>query len=206
MASITRGSSRSAPRRTATEQRVLDAVERLLDGGESFTELGVQRIADEAGVARSSFYAHFPDKTRLLLALAQRLSVTARNAHDGWSANEADSLPRMLDGFVAIVAHYREHARILAAVLEVAGYDRDVASVWDAELAIFRDRVQNWLETEQAAGRTSDRLDAGATARIIVDGGMRTIADQVIHRSVVDDERVAREMGAVWWFGAFRRP
>jgi AcrR family transcriptional regulator len=34
-----------------------------LDAGESYTELGVQRIASAAGIARSTFYLYFKDKT-----------------------------------------------------------------------------------------------------------------------------------------------
>jgi AcrR family transcriptional regulator len=206
MASITRGPARPATRRTDTEQRVLDATQRLLNSGESFTEIGVQRIVSEAGVARSSFYAHFADKTELLRALARRLSVTAHDAHEGWMPDAPDALPAMLDGFVVIVAHYRQHARILAAVLEVAAYDRQIAALWDAEISVFRTRVRDWLEGERAAGRTSADVDADATARVVVDGGMRTIADQVIHRDAADDDLVARQMASVWWYGAFRRP
>jgi len=185
---------------------VLQAVQRLLADGASFTELGVQRIADEAGVARSSFYAHFPDKTRLLLTLARRLSLVAYDAHAGWAPDGPAALAEMTDGFVAVVAHYRENARVLAAVLEVAGYDPDVRSLWDDQLATFRGRVRGWLEAERAAGRCSRQLDPDAAARVVVDGGMRTIADQVISGDPADDERIARELSMIWWYGTYRRP
>jgi AcrR family transcriptional regulator len=206
MASITRGPTRAGTRRTDTAQRVLEAAQRLLAGGASFTELGVQRIADEAGVARSSFYAHFPDKTQLLLTLARRLSLVAYDAHAGWEPDGEAALPTMVDGFVAVVAHYRANARVMAAVLEVAGYDPDVRALWDDQLAAFRDRVRGWLEAERAAGRCSPQLDPDAAARVVVDGGMRTIADQVVNGDPADDERLARELGLIWWFGTFRRP
>jgi AcrR family transcriptional regulator len=206
MASITRGSAASAKRQTDTEQRLLDATQRLLEAGESFTEVGVQRIADEAGVARSSFYAHFADKTQLLLALTERLSVIAFDAHDRWNPASDDALPQLVDGFAAIVTHYRRHARILAAVLEVAAYDRDVSRFWDAQLSLFRERAYAWLEAERADGRTSHSLDPGMAARIVVDGGMRIIADQVVNGAAEDDESVARELARIWWHGAYRRP
>ncbi|MEU6204148.1 helix-turn-helix domain-containing protein, partial [Micromonospora musae] len=62
MPSITRRRSAAADRRLPVEAQILAATERLLGEGESFTELGVQRIAREAGVARSTFYMHFADK------------------------------------------------------------------------------------------------------------------------------------------------
>jgi AcrR family transcriptional regulator len=185
---------------------VLDATQRLLASGASFTELGVQRIADEAGVARSSFYAHFPDKTQLLLTLVRRLSLGAYDAHASWVPEGERALAELSDGFVAVVARYRENARLLTAVLEVAGYDDDVRQLWDEQLATFRGRVRSWLESERDAGRCSDQLDPEIAARVIVDGGMRTIADQVVNGDPVDDERVAREMSMIWWYGTFRRP
>ncbi|MEU6203817.1 helix-turn-helix domain-containing protein, partial [Micromonospora musae] len=62
MPSITRRRSGGSDRRLSVEAQILAATERLLAEGESFTELGVQRIAREAGVARSTFYMHFADK------------------------------------------------------------------------------------------------------------------------------------------------
>jgi AcrR family transcriptional regulator len=185
---------------------VLDAVHRLLVGGASFTELGVQRIADEAGVARSSFYAHFADKTRVLLALARRLSVIAFGAHAEWTPGGQEAPPEFVDGFREILAHYRGHARILAAVLEVAGYDREVEEFWNEQIAMFRRRTRHQLEAERVAGRCSPTLDPDIAARIIVDGGMRIIAEQVVHGRAEDDDRVAREMSLTWWHGVYRRP
>jgi hypothetical protein len=55
MPSITRRSAPQADRRSEIETRVLDATHRLPAEGASFTELGVQRIADEAHVGGSTF-------------------------------------------------------------------------------------------------------------------------------------------------------
>ena len=52
---------------------MLAATEKLLVEGVSFTELGVQRIATEAGIARSTFYLYFRGKTELLVRLAGSL-------------------------------------------------------------------------------------------------------------------------------------
>jgi AcrR family transcriptional regulator len=206
MASITRGSPQTGNRRVDTAEQVLDAVERLLAAGEVYTELGVQRIAREAGIARSSFYMHFPDKTQLLLTLARRVSVGAFDAHAAWEPDADDALERMVEGFEVIVAHYRRHAPVLSAVLEVSGYDRDVAEFWGRQLDAFRGRMQGWLRAEQEAGRTASGLDTESAVRVVVDGGMRTIADQVANGHPSDDARIAGEMARVWWYGVFRRP
>ena len=69
MPSITRKTASGRTRRDAVQAELLDAVERLLEAGESYTSLGVQRICDEAGVARSAFYTNFANKSELLLVL-----------------------------------------------------------------------------------------------------------------------------------------
>ena len=74
MASVTRRrGSQDTSRRSSAEDQILAATERLLSDGTGFTDLGVQKIADAAGVARSSFYVIFPDKTALLLRLVRGL-------------------------------------------------------------------------------------------------------------------------------------
>lgn len=46
--------SRPEGNRASVEERILAATERLLAEGTSFTGLGMQRIAAEAGIARST--------------------------------------------------------------------------------------------------------------------------------------------------------
>ena len=49
------------------ELRILEATERLLRDGASFTHLSLREISQAAGIARSTFYVHFADKSDLLL-------------------------------------------------------------------------------------------------------------------------------------------
>ena len=46
-------------RREQMERRLLDATERLMRDGASFTELSVDRLSGEAGISRASFYIYF---------------------------------------------------------------------------------------------------------------------------------------------------
>ena len=48
-------------RREQMERRLLDATERLMGEGASFTELSVERLSTEAGISRASFYIYFED-------------------------------------------------------------------------------------------------------------------------------------------------
>jgi len=57
---------KAADRAAAIEEGVLAAAERLLAEGAT---LSMQRVADEAGVARSTLYLYFKEKNALLVRL-----------------------------------------------------------------------------------------------------------------------------------------
>lgn len=204
MPSITRRRSPGPGHRPSAEAEILATTHRLLVEGAKFTELGVQQIAAEAGVARSTFYHHFQDKTALLL----RLGATMRNASfdtiSTWDAE--DGVDRYAEAFLQVVKLYREHSALLQAIAEVATYDSTVREFWREGLTRFLDRTTEVLRGEQSAGRAPAGLDLTGAARVIVLGGERAIFDHVVTGDPRDDEAFARELAMIWWFGVFRRP
>ncbi|MEU8161258.1 TetR/AcrR family transcriptional regulator [Micromonospora parva] len=209
MPSITRRRPRNPDGRAAVEARVLAATERLLREGIRFTDLGVQRIAAEAGVARSTFYTHFRDKTELLMRLAGTMRETSFGRTGEWSpAGPGDPLTTLTDVFADVIRIYRTYAPVLAAVSEVAAYDEVVREYWAAGLERFVARTVQALRVEQEAGRTPAGVDAETAGRLIVIGGDRFLADHVSTTSAdpETDAAAARELAATWWYGAYRRP
>lgn len=204
MASTTRRASAGADRRAAVEAQVLAATERLLAAGARFTELGVQRIAAEAGVARSTFYLHFRDKTELLLRLTATLTSEAFALID--AAPPEVGREGMVQAMTEVVRYYRQRRHLLAAVLEVTAYDAAARAAWEGELRSFVDRGAAWLRAEQAAGRTSPDLEPATASRVFVWGGIQVIADQVLTGDEAQDDAVAREVALLQWYGSFRRP
>ena len=155
MPSITRRRPRNPDGRAAVEARVLAATERLLEEGDRFTELGVQRIAAEAGVARSTFYSHFRDKTELLMRLAGTMRESSFDRTHEWDPGDpGDPLARLTEVFADVIRIYRTYAPVLAAVSEVAAYDEAVREYWAAGLERFVARTEDALRVEQQAGRT----------------------------------------------------
>jgi AcrR family transcriptional regulator len=206
VASITRRPAADPSRRAAVEADVLAATERLLADGATFTELGVQRIAAEAGVARSTFYLYFRDKTELLLRLAATLGDVSFALVTGWSPDAPDALDGLADTLLRVIRFYRDRRHVFAAVLEVSGYDRTIGEFWEAQLRLFIDQGERWLLAEQAAGRTPADLNAATASRVMVWGGIRVIADHITNRPADEDPAVAREVAANEWYGGFRRP
>src|SRR5712675_154027 len=71
-------------RREQMERRLLEATERLMRDGASFTELSVDRLATEAGISRASFYIYFEDKGHLLRRLAGQVFADLAESADRW--------------------------------------------------------------------------------------------------------------------------
>lgn len=205
MPSITRRRASDSGRRpSAAEADVLAATQRLLINGANFTELGVQQISAEAGVARSTFYAHFRDKTDLIMRLATTMLSTSFGIGSGWEP--AGGAEGFANAFLQIVAVYREHYAVLRALWEVATYDATAREFWNEQLAPFRDRTIALLRREQEAGRAPADLDIVSASRVIVMGGDQAIFDHVTAGKPSDDAAFARELALIWWYGAFRRP
>jgi AcrR family transcriptional regulator len=202
--SITRRRAPDPGRPASAEAEVLAATRRLLADGASFTELGVQKISAEAGVARSTFYAHFRDKTDLLMRLGTTMTATSFDIASAWEP--ADGVEAMADAFLRVLGVYREHAAVLRAIAEVSSYDEAVRTLWSERFAQFSARTVEVLGDEQDAGRTPAAIDRVSAARIIVIGGERAIFDHITTAPPSDDAAFVRELALTWWYGVYRRP
>jgi AcrR family transcriptional regulator len=204
MPSVTRQRRSTEP--TAAAAELPAALERLLRRGESFTELSVRQIIEEAGVSRATFYAHFQDKGQLIIQLADKVRaqslVLARQWDPGAGEDGAERYARF---FVEVIKLHRANFPVLSAVRELAGYDPAVRDFYTADLEGFDDAVRRTLVDQQAAGATPDGLDATAASRVIVWGGGAAIARHIEVDDGSGDEVFARELGSIWWYGAYRR-
>ncbi|WP_432869630.1 TetR/AcrR family transcriptional regulator [Microbispora rosea] len=204
MPSITRRRTANVGRPTSAEAEILAATQRLLINGANFTELGVQQICTEAGVARSTFYSHFRDKIDLLVRLAAEFTASSFDFASAWAPS--DGVERLADAFLQVVKVYREHAAVRRALAEVATYDATVRDFWSAELEQFTDWTIAMLRAEQEAGRTPADLDPVSATRVVVMGGERALVAHVIAGDPGSDAAFARELALTWWYGVYRRP
>ncbi|MDT5327354.1 MAG: hypothetical protein QOF25_4506 [Mycobacterium sp.] len=151
-------------RRERIERQLLDATERLMGGGASFTELSVDRLATEAGISRASFYIYFEDKGHLLLRLAgQVFGDLADGAERWWSVAERRDSADVLAAMTDIIASYRRHQPLLIALNEMAAYDPQVGATYQELLTGISARMATVIEAGQADGYVRRELQA-ATA------------------------------------------
>jgi AcrR family transcriptional regulator len=203
MPSITRR-PQGPEHRAAVEAAVLAATERLLVGGARFTELGVKQIADEAGIARSTFYLHFRDKTDLMVRLARDTRREVFEVGEDWVPTNG-GLEGLVERFATIIAIYRKRAAVVAAIHETIAYDPVVREFWDGGLTGFVERMRATLVEERRAGRVAADLDPDTAARVMSWSGEAVIARHVAVREAADDAKLARELAMQRWYGVYTR-
>ena len=152
-------------RREQMERRLLDATERLMNDGASFTELSVDRLSSEAGISRASFYIYFEDKAHLLRRLARQVMGDLAEGGARWWGRAWRHDPADLRAAMAgIIASYRRHQPVLVALNEMAAYDPSVAATYRDLLADIAQRLARVIEDGQADGSIRPELSAATTA------------------------------------------
>ena len=147
------------------ERRLLDATERLMRDGASFTELSVDRLSTEAGISRASFYIYFEDKGHLLRRMAGQVFADLADSADRWwrvaGRRDPDDVRAAMDG---ILATYRRHQPVLVALNEMAAYDPLVGATYRNLLTAITGRATRVIESGQADGSIRRELPAATTA------------------------------------------
>lgn len=152
-------------RRERMERRLLDATDRLMRAGASFTELSVDRLSTEAGISRASFYVYFEDKGHLLRRLAgQVFADLAAGAERWWDVAWRHNPEDVHAGMAGIIAAYRRHQPVLVALNEMAGYDPLTAQTYRELLTAVSQRLTHVVEEGQADGSIRRQLPAATTA------------------------------------------
>lgn len=176
------------------------SVEELLREGEAFTTLPVGRIAERAGVARSSFYFHFPDKRALLLQLAASVTGSLFDPAEAWVRDPDHDLDGLIGTMGEVIAVYRRHGALLAAFTEVAAYDQAFSAYWRERIGEFIDAVRRRMERDRRAGLLPRDLECGAAAAYLVWGAERALAQHVVVDATgTGDRRLALGIAQSMW-------
>ncbi len=169
-------------RREQIERQLLDATDRLMADGTSFTELSVDRLATEAGISRASFYIYFEDKGDLLRRLARQVfGDLTEDAAQWWTVAGRRDPADIRSAMTRIIASYRRHQPVLIALNEMAGYDAAVGETYRELLTGIGEQFAGVI----AAGQDR-RIHPGHPARGHhrqqpgVDGGTRLPAEPAV--------------------------
>ncbi len=137
------------------EERLLAAMERLLENGHRFAALTVEQLTDEAGIARGTFYLHFRDKGELVARLMSQVTEEIIASTGTWLSDAEDARHQVLQqALVGMVETFKKHQAILAAVNDTAPYDQNVASLYRTMVDRICAQSRVSLATIQRKGRS----------------------------------------------------
>jgi AcrR family transcriptional regulator len=120
----------AAPKRLSVDDRLLAGMERLLEQGQQFGALTVEQLAEEAGIARATFYLHFRDKGELVRRLMQRLTSEVIDSAGTWFRGDREvDRHTMHFALHGIVRTFKKHQAILCAISATADSDPEVAKL-----------------------------------------------------------------------------
>ena len=198
MVSVTRKPARGVdPDATASmEARLLEAVERLLATGTTFTALSVERLAREAGISRATFYLYFRDKSDLIERLIAEVEDEVVRAGGLWFQHAEDAtyedLRRAMHGFMDV---YRQHHPVLRAAAETAAYDEDVNRAYQRMTGRFR------AESRDAVARIAGRGRAHADLPPMLADVLSWSVDHcyVWHGAQLEGAELERLIDALTW-------
>jgi len=187
-------------RRERMERRLLDATERLMRDGASFTELSVDRLSTEAGISRASFYIYFEDKGHLLRRMAGQVFADLADSADRWwrvaGRRDPDDVRAAMDG---ILATYRRHQPVLVALNEMAAYDPLVGATYRNLLTAITGRATRVIENGQADGAIRHELPAATTASALTWMVERTCQQDLPGAPASHDAELAATLAEIVW-------
>lgn len=208
MPSVTRkAQANRQERRERIERQLLDATDRLMAAGASFTELSVDRLATEAGISRASFYIYFEDKGHLLRRLTGQVFADLSDAADTWwnVADRRDPAD-VLAAMTAIVATYRHHQPLLVALNEMAGYDPQVGTTYHEILTGIAERMAAVIEQGQRDGAIRSSLSAATTASTLTWMVERACQQNLPSRPASYDSELAATLTEITWAALYLAP
>jgi AcrR family transcriptional regulator len=201
MPSVTRKSQSSrARRRDEARARLLEVVEQLLEEGEGFTEISVERLVAAAGMSRSTFYVYFEDKGDLLRGWFGDIIAELTAATDRWWALGADATQEDLREILEhVVKTYKPHTTLMAATYDAAAYDASVRDLVETMMAGNVATLRKHIRAGQKAGFIDDSLPAAETAAWLVWMEERGLHQLVRGAEGADLDRLIDAYTAIIW-------
>ena len=194
-------------RRERMERRLLDATDRLMRAGASFTELSVDRLSTAAGVSRASFYIYFEDKGHLLRSLAgQVFADLAAGAERWWDVAGRHDPQDVRAGMAGIIDAYRRHQPVLVALNEMAGYDPLTARTYRDLLTSVSRRLTAVIEEGQADGSIRRELPAATTASALTWMVERACQQNLPDQPPAYDAELASTLAEIVWGALYLKP
>lgn len=169
MVSLTRGKRKNRnDQRQKVVAALLAAVERLIPKGKRFTELSVETLSREAGIARSTYYMYFQDKGHLIREItAQVTNDVVKGVDLWWQVAPQATRSELHRSMLVTMQIYRRHRHLMAALAEAASYDSAVEAAFDELLDTLASRSLAALKPGQRQGTVRRDLNMDALLALV---------------------------------------
>lgn len=199
MPSVTRRRT-DAARRASAPARLIEATERLLAAGTPYIGLSVEQLCSEAGVARSTFYAHFRDKGELVTRVAERMLGQLTAAAEAWWVPGSDR-DELLAATRRLVEVYATHRAVLVALSETAVYDPELRAVQEGMVASQSEPLARLIQEGKRDGSVRD-LPTRETVIALV-GMVQSACERLSGGDSAARERLAEAITAIAWHALY---
>ena len=160
-------------RRTQRTRDKLLRVARAVFEADGYDGASVARIVEDADVSRGTFYLYFESKEDIFRTLATTLQEGILHAQE-WPADAPpEEIVRAATS--AFLTFYREHARLMAVLEQVATYDASFRSMRREMRRGTARRARRFITSLQEQGAASPTIDA-AYAAVALTGMMDRFA------------------------------
>jgi AcrR family transcriptional regulator len=144
-----------------TRARLLDAAKEIFEEN-GFLEARISDIAERAGLSHGAFYHYFDSKEQVFREIAETLDdQLAEPMESVILAPDSSAGPRerLLTALKRHLERYRDEARIMGVIEQVARYDEHVAAVRSARSKGHREQIEASIRGLQRRGLTDATLD-----------------------------------------------
>lgn len=156
---------RRRSKRNETRDQLLIAMQAMLESGESFSQISVERLTTEVGMSRTRFYMYFEDLGDLLYAAYASRIVHSKELLSGWwqsdGSIERAQMRRTLGEFVRFRA---KNVVLSRAMYARAVTDPNARRSIDALCQRSIEELRDVIATAQTRGSVDSTLDAQAIA------------------------------------------
>ena len=197
--------SKRAQKRAEMLRAISAAYEQLDD--EQMPETQLDRLVEQAGIARSTFYVYFPDRVDLYIALTTAAfeELTTAGAY-WWSIGERPTLEGLREAIEHLVDAYRSRRLTVGAILDAASRHTAVQLALRAEIGRFVEALSEHIVSGQRGGTISAELDPTPTATWLAWMLERSMSELVGPADVSETDRLVSTITSLVWNVLYARP
>jgi len=144
-----------------TRARLLDAAKEIFEEN-GFLEARISDIAERAGLSHGAFYHYFDSKEQVFREIAEMLDDQLAEPMESVifaPGSSADPRERLQTALRQHLERYRDEARIMGVIEQVARYDDHVAAVRSSRNKLHREQMEASIRGMQRRGIADPTLD-----------------------------------------------